>query len=1617
MDYKKLAASALMALITVACGVDDMEPNARTVEKRLSVEQNRVLGFETPVADWTTTNGSTTSATTDANEGAAALSIVPNGYTQIESAAIDAPGSARAIATLDVKLPQALVWGDARLVMRIPSQGLWWVDLGGNNLAGLAGGVFHTLSFHVPQQVQDALSSPATDVSFVVILNAPNGTGPFTIDNLVVSDDDSSNDDSATAAETLTLSVPRGVAVGDVLMSGTNVLTIDDRSTLGQNDELINISGLGSATSELGAGVEIHANLSSVGDVDFLRSSSHVYGSVTTNGVIREQNDVVIDGGRFEGANIESATTTWTVDWPAGVTEDISLPPDAPNVPVAPGAYDSIQVFSRATFTLRSGTYYINSLVVEPDANFQVDTSAGPVQIYVRDTLRLNVGLHYIAGERGQALFGYLGDQAALFQEAIVATVVAPSSPIELRRPNSGLPHEGQFFGRDVHVFSDATVLHLPYKFSFLCPSGDYDKDGVFNCFEVCWNDPGKTGPGICGCGVPDTNRDGDVLPDCKDQCPDDPLNTYRGQCGCDGELDTPAAGTFCTDSLSQGPSTCDGHGKCGDDDLPETDCFPVPIGTRVYYFCRTTGPGLTRDEAAALCDQSPGRHLARIDDPEENADIAAFVQGPAWVGGNDWTVEGEWFWMDAKLADDVQFWTGGDDGGRFRGRYNNWAGGRPVTDDALDCVTISPDGLWRAADCSTSRQYVCEGTYGSSRDPGPGGEDRQALDMCDIIPFCGPTGNGRGTSSVSNIPDEDCVPIPVALSDPGALANWRAEGEDDNNVCNELCGPDVDEDDRASESFCESTQCEGAATVPPADETCTDTGEPLTELDIIQPFHSDGETPTCQAGDPGVNELDEILALQDCSDVTIAGKETRCGSKTRCLALDTEFEPIPCHSSCECDDTTGFCIDPNAKTACDWKVGDECVGRCTAVVGCGLEYEELLPFFFPQDDDDDRCDETRFCPVRPIFDEPLDQGAFPNKQIDEESLEDHHEEPEPDYAQDFDSPRCSPVNPCLVCFGHAEGDPPEELEECMRQDRHAWCTNDPKKQTFDQDESISDDGQGARGNGDSIIRVDVDPIAQMDFSLDPLSGGAADFGLIAAAGIDASAQFDLNFVSGSIDIFKVRAQLEADLCGAATDASRMEVLGIDFLPKVPDADKFLFNTDELGNDDFSRESCEDAVDEYIDAFDRAKKALRDAQELITQYKALPEGTTFDENFCEIFAGEGKRPAGMLGDCDNEEPYQTVNRFIEYYQQDQIDNLLAKIDNLSRKALDSSKLQGLIPGSQRANDDYGFYAPLLDVRGKESVTIISLQFFIGPIPAFLDVTAYMEYGIDGGLGANLNPGRLIGNGGRFAEVGAVATPYANSGVTLFVGAGFNLGVLELKVGIEGGVTLARVRLPATVSAGLSMIPVEDDQREIPMDLQDVSDLGLAFPTSGAREKFGFHFDYRYGVDLRLTDMLSGQIDGALKVKFFFFSKKFSQKLAEFDTGLEFTEPLIAGGSDERKVADDEPIWQYSFESIPLVNLDYLSAPPSDVVANQPFDTAKVDELFYDTLCTCVEEGGDCFRDDDCCDDLDCAGTSGTDGGSTCGGQCENPSSCDEANPCCSGYSCESGQCQIIVVVK
>ena len=111
---------------------------------------------------------------------------------------------------------------------------------------------------------------------------------------------------------------------------------------------------------------------------------------------------------------------------------------------------------------------------------------------------------------------------------------------------------------------------------------GDWNISITFLPPDLCPNDPNKTEPGICGCGVADTDSDGDGTADCNDLCVNDPNKTEPGICGC-GVADTDSDGDGIADCID---TDVDGDGLsnteevyCGSDPTdPNSKCVRLPF-------------------------------------------------------------------------------------------------------------------------------------------------------------------------------------------------------------------------------------------------------------------------------------------------------------------------------------------------------------------------------------------------------------------------------------------------------------------------------------------------------------------------------------------------------------------------------------------------------------------------------------------------------------------------------------------------------------------------------------------------------------------------------------------------------------------------------------------------------------------------------------------------------------------------------------------------------------------------------------------------------------------------------------------------------------------------------
>ena len=237
-------------------------------------------------------------------------------------------------------------------------------------------------------------------------------------------------------------------------------------------------------------------------------------------------------------------------------------------------------------------------------------------------------------------------------------------------------------------------------------PDVDSDGDGVLDCNDGCPSDPDKTTPGTCGCGVPDVDSDGDGVLDCNDGCPGDPDKTEPGVCGCgvpdvdsdgDGLLD---CADNCPATFNPGQDDCDGDGV-GDACAGEPDCNGngIPdscdIAAGVSEDCNTNGVPDECDIAAGTSADDNGNGIpdecetgTLVDDPA-TSDVA--VKG---------TVSGSYVdtWTDDGVNESItERESGGKPSKRFSYLEHIWTfdvlGGSAVTFYLNGYRTASADG------------------------------------------------------------------------------------------------------------------------------------------------------------------------------------------------------------------------------------------------------------------------------------------------------------------------------------------------------------------------------------------------------------------------------------------------------------------------------------------------------------------------------------------------------------------------------------------------------------------------------------------------------------------------------------------------------------------------------------------------------------------------------------------------------------------------------------------------------------------------------------------------------------------------------------------------------------
>jgi hypothetical protein len=1314
------------------------------------------------------------------------------------------------------------------------------------------------------------------------------------------------------------------------------------------------------------SGGGVHAEPDGLLNDTWSRGTADLRDRVHVRGILHAQtrtvgSNVVIDGSDTTPPFDPPSTLSWTVTYPAGTGPDLILNPDEVKSGT-PGLYGSMTVNSRATLTLAAGTYYLTNLDVEPQATIRLDQAKGPVVIYVANGLILRGSFLSVSGDAPDLLIAYLGQTTVVAESLFNGAILAPFTTVTLRAVTG--VHTGFFASKDFQVLDahvqvqyrtplailtashpnkcvqllttalpPAAVQAATKRYCGECPRfEDTDRDGVQNCLDQCPYDPLKTAPGVCLCGVPDTDSDGDGVPDCLDQCPNDPNNTSPGMCGCLGSPNLKPAGTPCFDPPGpQTGATCNGSGVCGSRPTSNPGgnaCKLVTLQEVSYWFCGILPTGgadggppagrTTQGGAQAACS-AKGLTLARIDSGSLNRFITRLSStGPIWLGANDISTAGVWRWSAPNTNNGDQFWSGGATGSAVGNRFSNWALGAPGTQT---CALLQPDGYWIDANCNQTAGYICEFH----------------------IPSTPPDGGAVG----SNPPGFVGTPPPrgACISEQEAGLTTDAEVLKQQIA---LVKADV--------------FVGAAANPPPSGSKCPD--------------------------NPDANALGRRSGFNEgCSFVNVQALSKDCMQDTDCSQYGTGFlcRQVP--------------DDPN----CNPPVGDAAPGgpvdgaTCRGHSFCGQLScpTDNLP-----------CNQVELCGPYP----DIDAGPDPGSNLDAE-----------------------PVNPAALFNGAPVPDAapsPGYSDPAIRGDigrNHSWCFMNPQNASSSNtsgaiSNSVLPGQQQAKNKGGTsgsgkVISFDFDPDLTFDVQANPLAMGETNLGIHAQAKFIASVSLN-KFLDQSYrtNIVDAVAGIALQRCTLTDKETHFRVLGLDV---IDPADLPLFDTSDPGSPLFNFTTrCNDAVKKFQYWANRAKKAFRDGQQLVQQFKNV--NGLLSGDLCQqiglLAADVPGFPGGNL--CPPNEPVAiTINRFLEYYQ-----GSGGQLSQLEQAAMELASISNLI--SQKLHDPNLIKVDFGGKPHEESQTVVSIPFAIGPVPMLLQIDAFEQYGINGRFNLDVFFGSLLNlSGGAdenpdqpnnpkptpkpLAKVTAAVLPHASAGISAFVGAGADLGPFSATVGIEGAVSLADVQAPIYAGAGLDII-VTKDLRPLPQDIAPPVSLITNNFQFGIPKAFKFVLEYDYGAGVDLTKVLNGEINGKLRIKFAFFSRTWRKRIVKFN-GWKFHFNLLSGGnspdihpfeppapvttpagtSAEDPSRATTPTFEgntqmgRSEDQVPLTVLSYLPIPGGDIVpggvvtnsGDDPgssngneavslaapgddagtvaFDAGAVQGFFYDDLC-CIK---------------------------------------------------------------
>jgi hypothetical protein len=264
--------------------------------------------------------------------------------------------------------------------------------------------------------------------------------------------------DLTASTQKLVVNLPSSSTVANVVLGAAGSLAVGDRATTKRADgTFAQVTNAGSASSNLGADSQVGDALS-IAPLT-LQDRAHVNGNATSAAGITRGTGTVVTGQVSQNTPIAYDRLSWDVSFPAS-GPDVTVAPSGSKT-LNPGSSGNVHAFAGATLSLRTGTYYMDSLFMEPQSHLAVNTTAGPVFVYLRQGFTFR-GNTVFTGPTDRLLIGYVGTAAPAFDTSFDGTFVAPNAAVTLGVGSTS--YAGAVYAQSISVFPDVKVTQRVFS-------------------------------------------------------------------------------------------------------------------------------------------------------------------------------------------------------------------------------------------------------------------------------------------------------------------------------------------------------------------------------------------------------------------------------------------------------------------------------------------------------------------------------------------------------------------------------------------------------------------------------------------------------------------------------------------------------------------------------------------------------------------------------------------------------------------------------------------------------------------------------------------------------------------------------------------------------------------------------------------------------------------------------------------------------------------------------------------------------------------------------------------------------------------------------------------------